>query len=137
MPAGFKRQPAPPPPLRGGLGSISEAGEAVAIAEHLKHVALSSDPIWLVGSLGLDLRTLTGWRKVFHGGLFVEPHMPELSEFKSYFIGALQVKPCLETICLSRSGIPFIKLERQFQHFKCQNMDILSASFWHFKCQYD
>ena len=71
---------------------ISEAGEAVAIAEHLKHVRLPSEPIWLVGSLGLDLRTLTGWRKVFHGGLFVEPHMPELSEFKNYFIGALQVR---------------------------------------------
>jgi hypothetical protein len=70
---------------------ISEAGEAVAIAEHLKHVQLPSNPIWLVGSLGLDLRTLTGWRKVFHGGLFVEPHMPELTEFKNYFIGALQV----------------------------------------------
>jgi hypothetical protein len=52
---------------------------------------LGSDPVWLVGSLGLDLRTLTGWRKVFHGGLFVEPHMPELGEFKNYFIGALQV----------------------------------------------
>ena len=70
---------------------ISEAGEAVAIAEHLKHVQLPNEPIWLVGSLGLDLRTLTGWRKVFHGGLFVEPHMPELGEFKNYFIGALQV----------------------------------------------
>ena len=84
---------------------ISEAGEAVAIAEHLKHVTLSSEPIWLVGSLGLDLRTLTGWRKVFHGGLFVEPHMPELSEFKSYFIGALQVRPFFETLSTSCSGL--------------------------------
>ena len=61
------------------------------IAEHLKHVKLPSDPIWLVGSLGLDLHKLSAWRTVFHGGLFVEPHMPELAEFKTYFIDALQV----------------------------------------------
>lgn len=70
---------------------ISEAGKAVAIAEHLKHVKLPSDPIWLIGSLGLDLRTLSGWRKVFHGGFFVEPHMPELSKFKKFFVSSLQV----------------------------------------------
>jgi len=69
---------------------ISEAGEAVAIAEHLKHVDLPSNPLWLIGSLGLDLRTLSGWRTVFHGGYFVEPHMPELSEFKNFFISTLQ-----------------------------------------------
>ncbi len=71
---------------------IVEAAEAVAIAEHLKHVKLTKDPIWLVGSLGLDLHKLSAWRTVFHGGLFVEPHMPELAEFKSYFIEALQVQ---------------------------------------------
>ena len=60
-------------------------------AEHLKHVKLQTDPIWLVGSLGLDLHKLSAWRTVFHGGLFVEPHMPELAEFKTYFIDALQV----------------------------------------------
>ena len=60
-------------------------------AEHLKHVKLPTDPIWLVGSLGLDLHKLSAWRTVFHGGLFVEPHMPELAEFKTYFIDALQV----------------------------------------------
>lgn len=70
---------------------IVEAVEAVAIAEYLKHVKLPNDPIWLVGSLGLDLHKLSAWRTVFHGGLFVEPHMPELAEFKTYFIEALQV----------------------------------------------
>ena len=70
---------------------IVEAVEAVAIAEYLKHVKLGKNPKWLVGSLGLDLHKLSAWRTVFHGGLFVEPHMPELAEFKTYFIDALQV----------------------------------------------
>ena len=71
---------------------VLEAVEAVAIAEYLKHVKLPIDPTWLVGSLGLDLHKLSAWRTVFHGGLFVEPHMPELAEFKTYFIDALQVR---------------------------------------------
>ena len=70
---------------------IVEAVEAVAIAEYLKHVQLPVEPVWLVGSLGLDLHKLSAWRTVFHGGLFVEPHMPELAEFKTYFLDALQV----------------------------------------------
>ena len=80
------------PGKRPVVAVIVEAVEAVAVAEHLKHIKMESDPLWLVGSLGLDLHKLSAWRQVFHGGLFVEPHMPELAEFKSYFIDALQVK---------------------------------------------
>ena len=79
------------PTKRPVVAVVLEAVEAVAIAEYLKHVKLPSDPTWLVGSLGLDLHKLSAWRTVFHGGLFVEPHMPELAEFKTYFIDALQV----------------------------------------------
>ena len=55
--------------------------------------AATVQPFWLVGSLGLDLRNekMAAWKKVFDGGLFVEPHMPELAEFKTYFIQTLQV----------------------------------------------
>jgi hypothetical protein len=84
---------------------ISEAGKAVAIAEHLKHVKLPSDPIWLIGSLGLDLRTLSGWRKVFHGGFFVEPHMPELSKFKKFFVSSLEVIKEISNLTLWASQI--------------------------------
>ena len=66
--------------------------------------------LWLIGSLGLDLRngndkSLTKkaqkaskysirtnhWKGVFAGGLFVEPHMPELAEFKKYFLNTIKV----------------------------------------------
>eukprot|EP00094_Tigriopus_californicus_P007632 TCALIF_07349-PA protein Name:"Similar to Gprc5c G-protein coupled receptor family C group 5 member C (Mus musculus)" AED:0.11 eAED:0.12 QI:0/0.75/0.2/0.8/0.75/0.8/5/0/619 len=72
------------------IALIVEASEAVAIAEHLKHVPLGVTPLWLIASLGLDLTRLAPLRNVFHGGIFIEPHMPELSEFKKYFIQSLQ-----------------------------------------------
>ncbi len=76
------------------IAVIVSSHEAVAIAEHLKHSSLPVTPTWLIGSLGLDLKKLSAWRRVFHGGVFVEPHMPELKEFKKYFIDALQVIAC-------------------------------------------
>ena len=47
--------------------------------------------MWLIGSLGVDRRKLNAWRRLFHGGVFVEPHMPELREFREHFLGELQV----------------------------------------------
>ena len=89
-------------------------GEAVTLAKHLyaleKENKLSFDTssiLWLIGSLGLDLRNgdtaakdqnkhknkvaRHRWKSVFTGGLFVEPHMPELAEFKTYFLDTLKV----------------------------------------------
>jgi 2-keto-4-pentenoate hydratase/2-oxohepta-3-ene-1,7-dioic acid hydratase in catechol pathway len=31
------------------------------------------------------------WRKVFHAGILIEPHIPELDEFKDYFNEAIKV----------------------------------------------
>lgn len=47
--------------------------------------------MWLIGSLGVDRRRLNAWRRLFHGGVFVEPHMPELREFREHFLSELQV----------------------------------------------
>lgn len=73
---------------------IASPHEVVAIAEHLKHSNVENQvkPFWMIGSLGLDLKKLSAWREVFHQGIFVEPHLPELKEFKKYFIDALQVR---------------------------------------------
>ena len=95
-----ERQPTAALAKRPAVAIIVEAGEAVTIAEHLVNTlqgsqaaATTIQPFWLVGSLGLDLRNekMAAWKKVFDGGLFVEPHMPELAEFKTYFIQTLQV----------------------------------------------
>ena len=72
------------------IALIVTSAEAAAIAEHLKHSSLTTRPLWLIGSLGLDPNKLSAWKRVFHGGVFVEPHMPELQEFKEYFIRSLQ-----------------------------------------------
>jgi hypothetical protein len=47
--------------------------------------------MWLIGSLGLDRKKPPPWRRLFHGGVFVEPHMPELKEFRKHFLTVLQV----------------------------------------------
>ena len=46
--------------------------------------------MWLIGSLGVDRRRLNAWRRLFHGGVFVEPHMPQLREFKHFFLRSIQ-----------------------------------------------
>ena len=77
-----------------GLGVVAlvlEAGDVVAVAEYLKNIRLDPEPVWLVGSLGLELRRLQSWKTVFRGGAFVEPHMPELREFRQFFLQTLQV----------------------------------------------
>ena len=84
---GFLRSLRRPRPV---VAMVLEAADVEAVAEHLNTVTLPTSPVWLVGSLGLELRSLKSWRKVFGGGVFVEPHMPELSEFKHYFLKALQ-----------------------------------------------
>ena len=70
---------------------IVNSHEAVTIAEHLKHSPPATKPVWLIGSLGLELKKLKAWRRVFHRGIFVEPHMPELKDFENYFIETLRV----------------------------------------------
>ena len=90
-------------------------GEAIAIGKQLyslkKDGNLDADTdniLWLIGSLGLDLRNgqqtehdkkgsqysiaRNRWKSVFAGGIFVEPHMPELAEFKKYFLDTIKVK---------------------------------------------
>ena len=73
------------------------------------NLAINTDNIlWLIGSLGLDLRNgkqsednhrgsqysiaRNRWKSVFAGGIFVEPHMPELADFKKYFLDTIKVR---------------------------------------------
>ena len=89
-------------------------GEAIAIGKHLYALKKegtipinTNNVLWLIGSLGLDLRSGNSdknnkkgsqysigrnrWKSVFTGGIFVEPHMPELAEFKRYFLETVKV----------------------------------------------
>ena len=51
----------------------------------------------IVGSVGLDLKRNSIWKKAFHGGLLIEPHMPELQQFKTYFLKSLKVHARIAT----------------------------------------
>ena len=69
---------------------------------------LPTYPMWLIGTIGLDLyipdpvfrpprsrrfsRLEQPWRRVFHAGVLIEPHLPELEEFKKYFDHSIKVR---------------------------------------------
>ena len=72
------------------VAMVLDAADVVAVAEHLKNTRLPREPTWLIGTLGLELRRLKSWRTVYKGGAFVEPHMPELREFKNFFLKSLK-----------------------------------------------
>ena len=74
------------------IALIVSADEAAVIAEEF-HTAVKTNirPRWLVASLGLQNKRLSNWKKYFNGGIYVEPFMPELDDFKDYFFNALQV----------------------------------------------
>ena len=74
------------------VAMVLDAADVVAVAEHLKNIELPNNPTWLIGSLGLELRRLKSWKAVYKGGAFVEPHMPELREFKNFFLESLKVR---------------------------------------------
>ena len=88
----FIRSLARPRPV---VALVLQAEDVEAVAEHLKNIQLSSSPVWLLGSLGLELRSLRTWRTVFRGGILVEPHLPQLREFKEFFLRSLQAPDIL------------------------------------------
>ena len=90
----FVRSLARPRPL---VAMVLEAEDVEEVAEHLKNIQLPNSPVWLVGSLGLELRSVKSWRRVFTGGAYTEPHLPELREFKQYFFSSLKSKDSLLT----------------------------------------
>ncbi len=80
---------------RPAVALVSAAGgEAEALAAHLRPEDLGGvRPVWLVCSVAgaSAARRAAAWRRFFHGGVFVEPYMPELEDFKEYFVESLQV----------------------------------------------
>jgi len=79
--------------------------ESAAVAEGLARVRLDVKPTWLLCSLlrrgppptapppstASPAPGAPAWSRAFHGGIFVEPHMPELENFREYFVDSLQV----------------------------------------------
>jgi hypothetical protein len=64
--------------------------EIYALAQDLRSSKLRSN-ILLTGTIGLDKNLLKLWKNVFTGGYLIEPHMPELPDFRNYFLNKLKV----------------------------------------------
>ena len=81
------------------LSSTGAADLARAAAERLDDDLGGVRPLWLLCSVsggGRDERSRSardsvGWRRFFHGAVYVEPYMPELDDFKAYFVQSVQV----------------------------------------------
>ena len=101
---------------------VLDAFDIVAVAEHLKNIDLSPKPVWLLGSLGLELRNIKSWHQVFKQGIFVDPHMPELSEFKNYFLHALKVRLCNpDKKSIGKFKVPNSSLSRVTEEYMAEN----------------
>ena len=62
------------------------------IAESISKSGLNNIPIWIMATVGLrQMDHILSWKKVFNGGVVLEPYLPELEQFQNYFQHALLV----------------------------------------------
>ena len=81
------------------------------------HIKQRQFVLLIIGTVGLDIfipndkkarerlvrKRRQTWRKVFHAGILIEPHIPELEEFKEYFNDAIRVRYFFEGNNMSTS----------------------------------
>ena len=62
------------------------------ISESISKSGLNNIPIWIMATVGLrQMDHILSWKKVFNGGVVLEPYLPELEQFQNYFQHALLV----------------------------------------------
>ena len=72
---------------------ILDAQTILDIAEAITKKGLNNVPIWIAATVGLrQMNVVQEWKRVFHGGVVLEPYLPELDQFQRYFTHALRVK---------------------------------------------
>ncbi|KDR13974.1 Metabotropic glutamate receptor 5 [Zootermopsis nevadensis] len=71
------------------IALILDPEEIYALAQHLRSYELHNS-VLLTGTIGLDKNLLKLWKNIFTGGYLIEPHMPELPDFRNYFLYKLQ-----------------------------------------------
>jgi len=69
---------------------ILDPEEIYELAQNLRNYRLHKH-VLLTGTIGLDKNLLKLWKNIFTGGYLIEPHMPELPDFKNYFLDKLEV----------------------------------------------
>lgn len=71
---------------------ILDADTILEMGEIIAENGLVNVPIWIMATVGLrQMDALDTWRSVFHGGVVLEPYLPELDQFQRYFTHALRV----------------------------------------------
>lgn len=88
--------------LHVSIFSLQEEGETVALvlepeeisslAQSLRSYRLASRKIQLItGTIGLNHNLMRLWRNLFSGSFLIEPHMPELPDFRNYLLSTFKV----------------------------------------------
>ena len=71
---------------------ILDALTVLDVSETISRTGLNNVPIWIMATVGLrQMNHLFAWKKVFNGGVVLEPYLPELEQFQNYFQHALLV----------------------------------------------
>ena len=71
---------------------ILDAQTILDIADAITKKGLDNVPIWIAATVGLrQMAVIQAWKRVFHGGVVLEPYLPELEQFQRYFAHALKV----------------------------------------------
>ena len=71
---------------------ILEADSILEMSDAIYEKGLKNVPIWIMATVGLrQMQILPTWKRVFHGGVVLEPYLPELDQFQRYFSHAMKV----------------------------------------------
>ena len=71
---------------------ILEASTILGIADAIAEKGIKNVPIWIMATVGLkQMDVIHVWKRVFHGGVVLEPYLPELEQFRRYFAHAMRV----------------------------------------------
>ena len=71
---------------------ILDASTILGIADAIAEKGIKNVPIWIMATVGLkQMDVIHVWKRVFHGGVVLEPYLPELEQFRRYFAHAMRV----------------------------------------------
>ncbi|XP_066995173.2 metabotropic glutamate receptor 5 [Anabrus simplex] len=68
---------------------VLESEEISAVSQYLRGSQFKHTTL-IVGTIGLNKNFLKLWKNLFAGGFLIEPHTPELPDFRNYFLEVLK-----------------------------------------------
>lgn len=74
------------------MALVLDPEEISALAQSLWSYRIASRKVQLItGTIGLNHNLMRLWRNLFAGSFLIEPHMPELPDFRNYLLTTFKV----------------------------------------------